>query len=104
MGKWADSATLYVNDTPVDIAGVNAEGNIIASAAKEEKLIPEKDKMGFVQSLQILHLLRDGIGEGNDIYNAFQTVFQWIDEMFLLLYEIGNPSCTSAGCKKNAIG
>lgn len=59
----------------------------------EEKIIPERNRMGLVQALTILHHYRD-----NNVYNLFNpefadaldTIFEWIDNMVLLLKKIGS--------------
>lgn len=61
--------------------------------APEEKIIPERNRMGLVQALTILHYYRD-----NNVYNLFNpefadaldTIFEWIDNMVLLLKKIGS--------------
>lgn len=58
--------------------------------APEEKVIPERDRMGLVQALTILHRLRDILGEYNDYAEALQVIFEWIDNMVLLLKKIGS--------------
>ncbi len=55
----------------------------------EEKVIVEKDRMGLVQALGILHSLRDGLSSCGEIQEAFQVVFEWIDNMVILLHELG---------------
>ena len=73
MGKW--------NDTKEDYFCME----------KEEKVIPEKDRPGFVQSLGKVHELRDLLEQfGLDDYVlALNRVFEWIDDMVILLNEIG---------------
>ncbi len=58
---------------------------------KEEKLIPEKDRPGLVQSLGKLHELRDICGQLglNEYVAAFNRVFEWIDEVLILLDMFG---------------
>ena len=59
---------------------------------KEEKVINEKNSMGLVHALDILHKLRDLFEtlEGfEDVVEAFNKVFGWVDEMVLLLNKIG---------------
>lgn len=57
-------------------------------------LFGEVDRMGLVQALGILHQLRDIYAgqEGEAARNcteAFQAVFQWIDDMMILLEKTG---------------
>lgn len=56
---------------------------------QEEKVIVEKDKMGLVQALTILHSLRDGLSSCGEIQEAFNVVFEWIDNMVILLHGFG---------------
>lgn len=51
---------------------------------QEEKVIPEKDRMGLVQALMILHSLRDGFSSCDKIQEAFDIVFEWIDNVTIL--------------------
>lgn len=58
---------------------------------KEEKVMEEKNPMGLVQALVMLHEISDhaelmGI---HSYTEAFRTVFCWIDEMILLLKKTG---------------
>lgn len=55
---------------------------------EDEKVIVEKDRMGLVQALGILHNLRD-LSTDEYILEAFQVVFEWIDNMVLLLKKFG---------------
>lgn len=55
---------------------------------EDEKVIVEKDRMGLVQALGILHNLRD-LSTDEYILEAFQVVFEWIDNMILLLKKFG---------------
>lgn len=73
MGKWNDTKEAYY------------------CMEKEEKVIPEKDRPGFVQSLGKLHELRDILEKlGLDDYViAFNRVFEWIDEIVILLDKLG---------------
>lgn len=52
---------------------------------QEEKVIVEKNKMGLVQALLILNSLKDLHSASDDIQEAFQVVFAFIDEMNILL-------------------
>lgn len=66
------------------------QGREAAFQAPEEKIIPERNRMGLVQALTILHRLRDICsGDNNDLAEALQVVFEWIDNMVLLLKKIG---------------
>ncbi|MBD5525567.1 MAG: hypothetical protein HDR04_14335 [Lachnospiraceae bacterium] len=58
---------------------------------KDEKVIPEKDRPGFVQSLGKVHELRDLLEQfGLDDYVlALNRVFEWIDDIVILLNGIG---------------
>ncbi|MBD5505359.1 MAG: hypothetical protein HDR09_16905 [Lachnospiraceae bacterium] len=58
---------------------------------KEEKVIPEKDRPGFVQSLGKVHELRDLLEQfGLDDYvTALNRIFEWIDDIVILLNGIG---------------
>ncbi|MDE7132970.1 MAG: hypothetical protein K2O65_14480 [Lachnospiraceae bacterium] len=58
---------------------------------KEEKVIPEKDRPGFVQSLGKLHELRDILEKLglNDYVIAFNRVFEWINDIVILLDKLG---------------
>ena len=51
----------------------------------EEKVIVEKDKMSLPHALMILHGLLDRMYFGENVEEAFQVVFEWIDNMALLL-------------------
>lgn len=88
MGRWEETKEAYYGreDSP------------------EEKVIPERDKMGLVQALTILHSLRDAYAsceeygpaedhESNkDVKEAFNTVFEWIDNVVILLKKSGRPT------------
>lgn len=52
-----------------------------------EKIIPEKDKMGLVQALDILHNLRDALESCEDVREAFNTVFEWIDNAVIFFMQ-----------------
>ena len=58
---------------------------------KEEKVIPEKDRTGIVQSLGKVHELRDLLAQfGLDDYVlALNRLFEWIDDIVILLDKIG---------------
>lgn len=51
---------------------------------QEEKVIMEKDKIGLAQALIILHEFRDRNILGQNVEEAFQVVFGFIDEMAIL--------------------
>lgn len=54
------------------------------------KVIPERDRMGLSQALCILHKLRDICsGDNNDLAEALDVIFEWIDNMVLLLSKFG---------------
>ncbi|MBD5524022.1 MAG: hypothetical protein HDR04_06315 [Lachnospiraceae bacterium] len=94
MGKWAETAVLYADGNQTDTVGVNAEGNITASSAKRENIIPEKNRMSLVHALMILYKVQKaeklmeqiGIEQCGE---AFDVVFEWIDNVVLLLNRIG---------------
>lgn len=52
---------------------------------QEEKVIVEKDRMSFPHALMILHRFRDRNFFGENVEEAFQVVFEWIDNMALLI-------------------
>lgn len=58
--------------------------------APEEKVIPEHDRMGLVQALTILHKLRDlCMGDNNDLAEALDVIFEWIDNVVIFLNKFG---------------
>ncbi len=59
---------------------------------EDEKIIPEKDKMGLVQALQILHGLREAYESCEDVREAFDTVFGWIDNAVILFKKMEGKS------------
>ena len=67
----------------------NKKDNVPVCHAPEEKVIPERNRMGLVQALTILHKLRDICAGESDLVDALDTVFVWIDEMVLLLNKFG---------------
>lgn len=76
MGKWEETQEAYHGreETP------------------EEKVIPEKNEMGLVQALTILHSLRDGFSsckEMDGVSEAFNVVFEWIDNAVILFKKFG---------------
>lgn len=56
---------------------------------EDEKIIPEKDKMGLVQALKILHGLQEAYESCEDVREAFDTVFGWIDNAVILFKKSG---------------
>lgn len=76
MGKWEETQEAYYGrENPA-----------------EEKVIPEKNKMGLVQALTILHSLRDGFSsckEMQEVCEAFETIFEWIDNAVILFAKLG---------------
>lgn len=58
---------------------------------EDEKVIVEKDRMGLVQALGILHNLRD-LSTDEYILEAFQVVFEWIDNAVILFMKFGSRS------------
>lgn len=73
MGKWEETQEAYYSrENP-----------------PEEKVIPEKNKMGLVQALTILHTLRDAYESCEDIREAFNVVFEWIDNAVILFKKFG---------------
>lgn len=76
MGKWEETQAAYHG----------REDTV------EEKVIPQKDKMGLVQALTILHSLRDGFSsckEMDEVNEAFNVVFEWIDNAVILFMKFG---------------
>lgn len=55
---------------------------------EDENVMVEKDRMGLVQALQVLHTLRD-LSTDEYIKEAFNTVFRWVDEMVMFLKKFG---------------
>lgn len=51
----------------------------------------ETDRMGLVHALGILHKIRDSLEclEMNECVDAFNVVFEWIDNIVILLDKIG---------------
>ncbi len=54
-----------------------------------ENVMVEKDRMGLVQALTVLHTLRD-ISTDDYIREAFNVVFEWIDNAVLLFKKFGD--------------
>lgn len=73
VGKWEDTRKVY------------------CCMDKEEKILPEKDRPGLVQSLGKLHELRDILAQlGFDDYVvSLNRIFEWIDEAVLIFNRIG---------------
>lgn len=60
---------------------------------KEEKVIPQRDKMGLVQALTILHHFRDfqrSVGLESELADALDVIFEWIDNAVLLFHKLGS--------------
>lgn len=55
----------------------------------QEKVILEKDKMSLPHALIILHKFCDRNIFGQNVEEAFQVVFEWIDNMAILLKKSG---------------
>lgn len=72
MGKWEETKEAY---------GIR----------EDEKIIPEKNRMGLVQALKILHSLREAYESCEDVTEAFDTVFGWIDNAVILIKKYGDP-------------
>lgn len=51
----------------------------------EEKVIVEKDRMSLPHALMILHQLHSRVFLGENVEEAFQVVFEFIDNMAILL-------------------
>lgn len=58
------------------------------NCGQDEKVIVEKDKMGLAQALIILHEFRGRHIFGQNVEAAFQAVFEFIDDMAILLQKI----------------
>lgn len=54
-----------------------------------ENVMVEKDRMGLVQALIVLHTLRDMVADDH-IREAFNVVFEWIDNAVLLFKKFGD--------------
>lgn len=54
-----------------------------------ENVMVEKDRMGLVQALTVLHTLCD-ISSDDYIREAFNVVFEWIDNAVLLFKKFGD--------------
>lgn len=71
MGKLEETQEAYF--------GQNTETDL------QEKVIVEKDRMSLPHALMILQGLPSLVNLGDDIEEAFLVVFEWIDNMALLL-------------------
>ena len=78
MGKWEETQEAYHG----------------REETTEEKVIPQKDKMGLVQALTILHSLRDAYESCEDIREAFNVVFEWVDNAVILFKKFGGGTLT----------
>lgn len=71
MGKWEETQEAYCGrENP------------------EEKVIPEKDKMGLVQALIILRILRGGLSSCRGMEKtceALDVVLEWVNNLFLIM-------------------
>lgn len=61
------------------------------SKCEDEKVIVEKDRMGLAQALGVLYNLRD-LSTNEYILEAFQVVFEWIDNAVILFMKFGSRS------------
>lgn len=68
MGKWEDTEAAYF--------------------VKEEKVMPERDRMDLVHALIILRGVRNVVRDEGEIAQALDTVFIQLDEMNLMLDRI----------------
>lgn len=60
--------------------------------ANLENINSSKDRMGLVQALLILHTYRDFCMQhdlDSQVAPALDVIFEWIDNMVLLLHKIG---------------
>lgn len=55
---------------------------------KDEKVIVERERMCLARALIILQSLRDMYSECDDIQEAFQTLFEFINDMAILLKKL----------------
>ena len=65
----------------------------VSSYDKEEKVIPERDKMGLVQALTILHHFRDlqkCMGLQSELADALDVIFEWVDNAVLLFHKLAH--------------
>lgn len=84
MGHWDETAAVYADGRKNGAADINAGTSSI----------PERNRMGLVQALMVLHKVRRmeklmGQVGIEDCGEAFDVVFAWIDDMVLLLEKIG---------------
>lgn len=56
----------------------------------EEKVIVEKDKMSLPHALMILNQLRDRVYLEENVEEAFQVVFEWIDNAIIFFKKKGS--------------
>ena len=51
----------------------------------------EKERMSFVHALQVLHNVRDSLKglEMSECVEAFDVIFEWIDNVVILLNKLG---------------
>lgn len=66
---------------------------------QDEKVIVKRDRMCLAQALKILHVLSRLHTPGGEIQEAFQVVFEFIDDMAILLKKSGD----NHGSKRNKI-
>lgn len=74
MGNWEETQAAYFD--------------------KEEKVMPERDKMGLVQALTVLHHLRDFLRSEElepELADALDVIFEWIDNAVLLFHKLAHP-------------
>lgn len=95
MGSWKETATVYECGIMSGNTAPDTGSGMISRSAGKENVIPEKNRMGLVQALMILHKVRkiDKLLEQIGIEQcgeAFDVVFEWIDNMVLLLHKIGD--------------
>lgn len=60
MGKWEDTQTAYFD--------------------KEEKVMPERERMCVAQAMRLLHEVRDSLGNDFPFIRVFDGVFDWVDK------------------------
>lgn len=94
MGYWTETAAVYEDGGAPGINRTGTEIGMVSCRTGNENIISEKNRMGLVQALMILHKVRkiDKLLEQVGIEQcgeAFDVVFEWIDNMVLLLHKIG---------------
>lgn len=65
---------------------------------KEEKVIPEHDKMGLVQALIILHYFQDAlrsVESESELADSLDVIFEWIDNAVLLFHKLAHSASSS---------